>query len=105
MRTWCDWEAYCTESGLSACVPGGTYLGIQIWLKSTLSASGPLAAFNTMKWLKENLRAPVMLGDVEGPQQLSGPKAAKGHTHAIVAEPGALMELERLAPQLHEAKD
>ena len=105
VRTWCDWEAYCTENGMSACVPEETYLGIQIWMKGKPSASGPLAAFNTMKWLKKNLRAPIALEDISRPKQASGPKAIRGQTQAIVSEPGMLMELERLAFQLHEAKD
>ena len=43
--------------------------------------------------------------DIARPKQVSGPKAMKGQTQAIVSEPGMLMELARLAPQLHDARD
>ena len=105
LRTWCDWEAYCTENNMSSNVPEETHLGLQIWMKGKTSASGPLAAFNTMKWLKTHLRAPVVLEEIVRPKQPSSAKASGGQKQAIVSEPGMLIELERLATQLHRAKD
>ena len=51
LRTWCDWEAYCAENSMSSNVPEETHLGLQVLIDSETSASGPLAAFDTMKWL------------------------------------------------------
>ena len=93
LRTWCGWEAYCTYNNVSSNVPGETHLCIQMWMKGKASASGPLAAYNTMKWLKMNLEAPVYMEAIVRPKQVSGPKASAGQAQAIVAGPGMFIEL------------
>ncbi len=77
-------------------------LVLQVWMRSRAATTGPLAAYNAMKWLHSASRAPLILEQVSRPKKKARAKEDRGQVQAIVAEPGMLLVLEQLAAQLHQ---
>ena len=101
LRTWSLWERYCAENSITPTAMEDNTLSVQVWIKSHASATGPLAAYNAMKWLRTHLKAPVILDLAPKPKRKAQKAEDKGQTQAVVAEPGMVAFLAETAHQMH----
>ena len=95
----------CVQQGVSPNVPEETGLVLRAWIRAHKTVTGPLAAYNAVKWLRNVLQATVLLDDLQRPRKAAKSKENRGQAQAIVAEPGMISDLEQMAERLHAAND